>query len=267
MFGKLAGNTSPAGPLIEAQKITFQLTPAFEVGFSRSAIFGGVGHPLTVGSVVRSFFSTSSTGGTTFGSPSDPGDRRSGFDFVWHLPGAKNLVTIYADSLADDEPNPLASPRRSAWAPGIYFPSLFKSRFDLRAETYSTWLYTGDVGGRFIYWNTQYRDAYTDDGSIVGSWVGRDARAYLASSTYWMSAQNTLTASFRQVKDGGKFLPGGGTQTDIALNGQWAIRAGLMGSLFAQYERLLIPALGGQQHNIAAGLTLTIQPENWVWKR
>src|ERR1700685_3857359 len=203
LVGKLSGHLYPPRPFINAEKATFQLTENLELGFTRSAIFGGVGHPLTTASFFRSFFSTSSTGGTAFGSPNDPGDRRSGFDFVWRVPGVRRYVTIYSHLLADDEPNPLDSPRRSAWAPGIYFTRLpGLRRMDLRFETYSTWLYRGDEGGAFFYWNNQYRDAYTNNGFLLGSWVGRDARAYEASSTYWWSAQNKIVLSFRQTKTG-----------------------------------------------------------------
>ena len=224
LVGKLSGYSYPPRPFINAEKITFQLTENLELGFTRSAIFGGVGHPLTTTSILGSFFSISSTGGTAFGSSNDPGDRRSGFDFLWRVPGLRRFVTIYSDSLADDEPNPLDSPRRSAWAPGIYFTQLPGiRRMDLRFETYSTWLYRGDEGGLFFYWNNQYRDAYTNNGYLLGSWVGRDARAYQASSTYWWSAQKKITASFRQTKTGSMFLPGGGTQSDISLSGQWQL--------------------------------------------
>ncbi len=188
----------------------------------------------------------SSTGTTVYGSANDPGDRRSGFDFRWYLPGLRRAVTIYSDSLADDEPNPIDNPRRSAWAPGIYFPKLpGLQKLDLRFETYSTWLYTGDQGGLFFYWNNQYRDAYTNGQFLLGSWVGRDARAYVGSSTYWWSAKNKVTASFRQVKTGSNFLPGGGTQTDVSVNCQWSLTPQLLASGFVQFERYLIPALGG----------------------
>jgi hypothetical protein len=265
LLGRLTGHAFPPKPFINAQKITFQLTEDFEVGFTRSAIFGGVGHPLTPNSIFRSFFSTASTGKTAFGSSNDPGDRRSGFDFVLHMPGLKRYVTIYSDSLADDEPNPLASPHRSAWAPGLYLTQLPGLRhMDFRFETFSTWLYRGDEGGAFFYWNDQYRDAYTNDGNLFGSWVGRDARAYVASSTYWWSAKDKITALYKQIKTGSQFLPGGGTQTDISLNVQWQLRPNLLGTAFMQHERYFVPALGGARNNIAAGFGLTLYPKQWT---
>jgi hypothetical protein len=262
LLGRFSGNQSPPRPFLNAQKITFQVTPTFEIGFTRSSIFGGVGHPLTAGNFFQSFFSTSSTGGDSFGSHSDPGDRRSGFDFSWRPPGISRWMTIYSDSMADDEPNPLASPRRSAWAPGVYFPSLVLPKLDLRFETYSTWLYRGDAGGRFLYWNTQYRDAYTNNGNIVGSWVGRDARAYLVSSSYWLSSTRRITAEYKQVKTGSQFLLGGGTQTDVSIRAQWAFSPNILGDFLGACERVYIPMLGPARTIGVARIALTYYPRN-----
>lgn len=268
LVGRLAGHEFPPHPLINAQKITLQLSPNVEIGFTRSAIFAGAGHPLTLDSFFRSLFSVSSTGGTAFGSANDPGDRRSGFDFSWHLPKLERYLTIYSDSLADDEPNPLDAPRRSAWGPGLYLTQLpGLQKMDFRLETYSTWLYAQDRGGGFFYWNNQYHDAYTNDGNVLGSWIGRDARAYDASFTYWFSGKDKLTGSFRQVKASGNFPPGGGTQTDVGLNGTWQMKPEWLVSAFAQYERYFIPLLGPPRRNVAAGFQVTFYPSNWKVQR
>lgn len=268
LLARLQRNLYPARPLLNAQKITLQVTEHLELGFTRSAIFGGAGHPLTTSSVLAGFFSTGSTGRTGFGAANDPGDRRSGFDFRWQVPGLRRYVTIYSDSLADDDPNPLDNPRRSAWAPGIYLtqmPGL--KHLDLRFETYSTWLYERDAGGQFIYWNNQYRDAYTNSGNIIGSWIGRDSRAYTASSTYWWSAHNKLAATFRQTKTGSNFIPGGATQTDVSVNSQWELLPGVMGAASVQFERFFVPVLGAPRKNVTTSLQFTYYPKNLIARR
>ena len=268
MVGRLSGHDFPPRPYINAQKITLQPTPDLEVGFTRSAIFGGVGHPLTINSVFQSFFSVSSTGSSTYGSPNDPGSRRGGFDFRWHLPKLRRYVTLYSDSLSDDDPNPLANPRRSAWGPGLYLTQLpHLQKLDFRFEAYSTWLYRNDIAQFGFYWNNQYHDAYTNDGNVFGSWVGRDARAYTASSTYWVSGKDRLTASFRQIKTSSNFVPGGGTQTDVSLNAQWEVRPRWMITTFTQYERYFVPLLGNAQHGLNAGFQLTFYPTGWKLRR
>jgi hypothetical protein len=264
LIGQLAGHRFPPHPLINAQKITFQPTESLEIGIARTAIFGGTGHPLTTGSILASFFSTSSSGGIGYGARADPGDRRSGFNLRWRVPFLRRYLSIYSDSLADDEPNPLDSPRRSAWGPGLYITQLPKLRhLDLRFETYSTWLYRGDEGGFFFYWNNQYRDAYTNQSNLLGSWVGRDARAYVARSTYWVAPRNTISLLYRQIKTGANFLPGGGTQTDASATFDCALSPQLQTTLFVQYERHLIPILGAAQSDVSAQLQLTLHPANW----
>jgi hypothetical protein len=264
IVGELAGHHFPPHPLINAQKITFQLTENLELGFTRTAIFGGSGHPLTTGSILASFFSSTSSGGTAYGSRLDPGDRRCGFDFRWRVPFVRRYLSVYSDSLADDEPSPLASPRRSAWGPGLYITQLPKlPHLDLRFETYSTWLYRGDEGGLFFYWNNQYRDAYTNQGNLLGSWLGRDARAYVARSTYWVSPRKTIALLYRQKKTGSNFLPGGGTQTDVSATFDFAIRPECQANFVVQYERYFIPILAGPRNDVSAQFQLTFHPTNW----
>lgn len=261
IFGKLSGHRWPARPYVNAQKVSFNLTDNFELGFTRSAFFGGVGHPLTFGNIAASLVSTRSTGTAAYGDQTDPGDRHSGFDFRYRIPGLRRFVTVYSDSFADDDPNPLDNPRRSAWAPGLYLsqiPGL--EHFDFRFETYSTWLYSQDFGGNFLYWNTVYRDSYTNKDYLLGSWIGRDSRAYLASTTYWFSARSTVQASYRQIKGGTAFLPGGGTQTDAAVRAQWGVTPEWTITAAAQYERYYVPVLGQPKRNFLSSIQVTFTP-------
>jgi hypothetical protein len=266
VFGKLSGHQWPARPYMNAQKISLALTNNLEVGFTRSAFFGGVGHPLTFGSFKDSLFSMTSIDGPT-GNTVGAGDRHSSFDFRWRLPGLRRYVTLYSDSYADDDPSPLDNPRRSAWGPGIdlaQIPGLRK--LELRFETYSTWLYRKDYGGNFIYFNNQYHDSYTNQGNLLGSWVGRDSRAYVGTTTYWISARSRLQGQYRQIKAGSKFLPGGGTQTDGSLTAQWSLTPEWLISAQVQYERYYVPILGGPQQDTLGSLQVTFTPRDWAWR-
>jgi hypothetical protein len=265
IFGKLSGHQWPPRPFVNAQKISLDLTDNFELGFTRSAFFGGVGHPLTFGNLEASFLSFNSQDTGIYGQANNPGDRHSGFDFRYRVPGLRRYVTIYSDSYADDDPNPLDNPKRSAWAPGLYLsqiPGLRK--LDFRFETYSTLLYRRDEGGNFIYWNGQYHDSYTNKGNLLGSWIGRDSRAYVASTTYWFSAKSKLQAKYTQTKAGTTFLPGGGTQTDGSLTAQWSITPEWTIGASAQYERYYIPVLGRPKRDLLGSLQVVFTPRNWV---
>jgi len=258
LFGKLSGHSWPPRPFINAQKISIDIAENFEVGFSRSSIFGGVGHPLTLGAVASSVLSVNSSG---LGGR-EPGDRHAGFDFRYRLPGLRRYVTVYSDSFADDDVSPLANPKRSAWAPGVYvaqFPGL--RSLDFRLETYATWLYRQDEGGGFLYYNTDYHDSYTNNSYLLGSWVGRDARAYVASSGYWFSGRSKVEGMYRQIKTGDRFLPGGGTQTDGIISAQWSVTPEWRIVTSAQYERYFVPVLGSARRMVLGSLQVIFTPQ------
>ena len=255
VFGKLGGQQYTWRPWFNAQKLTFKLTENLEMGFTRWSILWGVGHPITVESLLRNFTSLNSPNGPSGVGASDPGDRKGGFDFRYRIPGLRNWLTLYSDSYSDDDPSPLAAPRRAAINPGIYLthvPGI--PRLDFRVEAPSTMPMEGDQGGTFIYYNDQYHSGNTNYGYLVGNPVGRDARAIEGWATYWLSARNKIEASFRQVK-------GGSTQTDATLKNSFPIARDLRADLMLQYERFLIPLLGGPQRNLSGWVQLTWEPE------
>jgi hypothetical protein len=261
----LSGHEFPARPFFNLQKISFLLTENLEVGFTRSSIWAGAGHPFTARSLLRNFGSLSSslTQSSAFGNPNDPGDRKSAFDFSYRIPGLRNWLTVYSDMYSDDDPLPLANPRRAAVSPGFYVSHLpCLSKLDLRAEATSTQMLTSvDLGPDFLYFNNQYHDANTNKGVLFGSPTGRDARSYQAWSSYHFSAVNTLTLTFRQMKASNAFLPGGGTQTDASAQVKWQIAPRLMIDAFVQHERYLIPIVNqAAQTNVTGQLQLTYNP-------
>ena len=256
--GELSGHRLPPRPLLNAQKFTWNVTKDLDLGFTRWSLFGGAGvRGFTVASVIRNLFAN----GATFGNAIDPGDRKSGFDFLWRLPLPGRPVTLYGDLYADDEPSPLASPRRSGFNPGIYLamiPGL--PRWDLRVEAPSTRLATSDQGGTFLYWNSVYNDANTNRGYLLGSWVGRDGRGLSIQSTWWRSARSKLEFGYRQNRIGPAFLPGGGTQDDASAAVTFNPRPDFAVRVSAQYERYRIPLLGGVHRDLAATLELNYAP-------
>jgi hypothetical protein len=138
------------------------------------------------------------------------------------------------------------------------------SKLDFTFETVSTLLYRKDYGGDFLYFDGQYHDSYTNGGVLLGSWIGRDARAYVATANYWFSAKSKLQGQYKQLKAGTSFLPGGGTQTDVSLSCQLALRPEWMVSAEVQVERYFVPVLGGPQRDIMSSLAVTFTPRNWM---
>jgi hypothetical protein len=262
VFGKLSGHHYPARPYFNGQKISLNLGKALEVGFTRWSILWGVGHPMTLHTLRQNLFSFNSTGNGVYGDRTDPGDRKSGFDFRLHVPGLGQRLTLYADSYADDEPSPVDAPRRAAWSPGIYLARIpYLPHADLRLEVVSTEAFARDEGGDRFFINNQYLDGNTNKGFLLGTAAGRDARIFEVRAGYWFSARTRVELGVRQNKGGTNFLPGGGTITDGFVQAYWAFRPEWTVNAFAQEERFLIPAMtAGGHHNTSARLQLTWTP-------
>ena len=271
VLGKLSGHHYPARPWYNGQKIDFNLGDNFEISFTRWAIFWGVGHPITFHTFRQDLFSFNSTGGGAgggggsagYGDRTDPGDRKSNFDFSWHLPYLNRVVTLYADAYSDDDPSPISAPRRAVWNPGIYFARLpFLTHMDLRVEAVSSHALFADFGPYHYFTNSQYLDGNTNKSFLLGNAIGRDSRAIEGRSGYWFSARTRVEAGYRQNKTSVGFLAGGGTITDGFVNGSYAINRHWQAQVFGQYERFLIPSyMAGAQHNTSGWLQVTWNPE------
>jgi membrane-associated phospholipid phosphatase len=270
-LGQLDGQTfllSPTGfvgqfgqsldpqPFIHGQKISFKPTRNFEFGFFRTTIYGGPGYPLTLRSLGRSLFSTKNenAGGAT-----KPGNRTSGLDFSYRLPHLRNWLTFYGDGYTDDQFSPIAYADRSAWHAGLFLSHVpWVNKLDLRAEG----VYTdvppgaGPIAPGSFYFNGTWRSGYTNDGNLIGSWVGRGAQGAQAWCNYWFNARNRLQFNFRHEKVSQVFVPNGGTLTDAGVRGDYWVRSNLSVSATVQYERWFFPVI---QPNAATNVSATVE--------
>jgi hypothetical protein len=268
LFSKLSGHQFPPRPFFNLQKFSFHPTKNLEIGFTRASLWAGVFHPFTLHALGRNFFALGDTPLSGFANRNDIGDRKSGFDFSYRIPGLRNWLTIYSDMYSDDDPSPLANPRRSAVNPGFYLSHLPGiAKMDLRAEAVSTQALTStDRTGQFLYFNFRYHDSNTNKGNLFGNQTGRDGRTYQASTTYHFSAMTTLQFSYRTTKISALFpLPGGGTQSDAGTRLVWQVRPSWSVDAFVQYERWLIPFLRPTAQNDVTGrIQLTYTPKRRV---
>ena len=258
--GKLSGNEFPPRPLIHGEKISFKPTPNLELGFSRTAEFGGVGRPLTFLSIFRSY--TMFTSG--YGEPpnQNPGKRTGGFDASYRVPYLRNWLTIYGDSLSDDDPSPLANLPRAAASAGFYMPRLpYLPRFDLRAEAVYTDAPHGEPGGHYVYFDGFYHDLYTNKGNIIGSWLGREGTGFQSWLTYWESPKNSVQFGFRHATVSKDLLPNGESITDGSVKINWWLRKDLSVTGSLQYERWFAPILASTpQTNWTSAMNVTLWP-------
>jgi hypothetical protein len=276
-FGQLNGQHFTAGPnfatsgsfaveyqpqpYLHGQRLSFKPTRNFEFGFSRTTIMGGPGVPLTWGTFGHSLFGL---GNGLPGSPEDPGDRRSGMDWSYRLPKLRDWVTFYGDAFAEDQFSPIAYWDRSAIRGGLYFSHLPKiPRLDLRVEgVYTDVPAGGALSHGFFYFNFRFKEGYTNNGQLLGSWIGREGQGAQAWTNYWFNARDRLQINFRHQKVSQQFVPGGGTLTDVGVQGDyWPTQIiGLTTSV--QYERWLFPVIQpGPQRDISASIGIQIQPQ------
>jgi hypothetical protein len=285
-FGKLAGHWYPRQPYTHGEKISFKPTPNLEFGFSRTMIIGGghpltpcppvsgstgcPGHPLTFG-YFGNGFTTFSAGGNA-GTSGDVGDNRGGFDFSYRVPKLRDWLTIYGDFFVDDDPSPLAAPRRTAINPGIYVAKLpFLHKLDFRAEAPMTAQSAiSGSNGTFFYFNEGYRDGYTNKGFLLGNWVGRQAKGLYLSSRYMISPTANVQFLFRNQILDPNFITDGGTINDFRVTAEFTLRQHFKLAGFVQFERWNIPLLAappvtGPQHNVTTSVELKYLP-NWRWR-
>lgn len=264
-FGELKGWVQPRNPWVQAQKFSFKPTRNLEFGFSRVVIFAGEGHvPLTFGSFWHSFTSFSNVPLAEKESRNDPGERHSSFDFTWRLPGLTHWVTLYSDSIVHDDTSPIDAPRRAAINPGVYLSRLpGLPHFDFRVEAANTDTPAGTInGGHFIYWEGQYRNGYTNQGQLLGSWIGREGKGGQAWLTYWLSPRESLQFSYRNAKVAAGFVPGGTTQNDFSLRLVKRISPDLELTAFGQYEGWKAPLVAtGRMNDVTASVQLAFFPK------
>jgi membrane-associated phospholipid phosphatase len=249
-------------PFIHGQKISFKPTRNFEFGFYRTTIFSGSGYPFTVASLGRSLFSSKNenAGGVT-----KPGNRTSAMDFSYRLPYMRDWVTFYGEAYTDDQFSPIAFMDRSAWHAGLFFSHVpLVPKLDLRVEGVYTDIPGG--GGSIIpgsfYYNGTWRSGYTNNGLLIGNWVGRGGQGAQAWSNYWFSSRNRVQFNFRHQKVSQEFIPGGGSLTDLGVRGDYWVRPHLSFSASVQYERWLFPAIqSNSSRNVSASLEIRYQPE------
>ncbi|MCU1242327.1 MAG: hypothetical protein JWO71_3053 [Candidatus Acidoferrum typicum] len=258
--GQFGQSLSPQ-PILHGQRFSFKPTSNFEFGFSRTTVYGGPGYPLTTHNFVRSLFSG---GNELFGNVNKPGDRRSGLDFSYRLPGLRKWLSFYGDGFADDQFSPIAYADRSAWHAGMYlshFPLVPK--LDLRVEGVFTDLPAGGlVGHGFFYFNGTWRTGYRNDGNLIGSWIGRDGQGAQAWMNYWFTPKNRIQVNYRHEKVSQQFVSGGGTLTDVGARGDYWVRPNLSLSGTVQYEQWLFPVIqSSRSTNVSATVEILFQPQ------
>jgi hypothetical protein len=186
----------------------------------------------------------------------------------------KNGLNFYTEAFVEDEFSPTAYWRNAAIWSGLYLAQVpMVKKLDLRVEAGYTDLpgnlQTGapdsHYGPGIFYSNTRYPSgSYSNDGNLLGNWMGRQSQGVQAWSNYRFSPRSFIQASFRHQKVSQQYMPGGGTLTDVSLSANFWLRDDLSVSGAIQYERWLYPIITpGAQTNVASSLQLVFWPQSW----
>jgi hypothetical protein len=251
----------PSQPWVQGSKVSFKPTENLELGFGYTAQFGGTGNPFTWGNFVRTFYAHSAS------ISNNPGKRLSQFDFSYRLPGLRNWVTLYTDSLVIDEYSPIGSTRPQI-NPGIYLPQLPNlHKMQLRFEGVTTDLnIPSHFGAGAVYSDTRYLSGYTNNGNLIGNWVGRRGRGEQGWATYSLSPRSQIQFGYRHNNVDKTFLEGG-TLQDFNLKADLKVRQDLSISANVQRETWNFPALSATgQTDVLGSVELTFFP-NWNLKK
>jgi hypothetical protein len=247
----LLGPNIKTQPFIHENKVSFRPTENLEFGMGVTAIFGGEGLPFTWHEFLRSYY------GHNANTAINPGKRFSSFDFTYRIPGVRKWLTIYNDSVVGDEISPLGS-TRPVLNPGIYMPQIPKiPHLQFRAEGFKDSPVLG-----LMYIDRRYHSGYTNNGALIGSWIGRQGLGGQAWTTYSFSARTDLQLGYRyQQVD--RHLLKGGTLSDYSLRGQFLLHHQLSLSGSIQYEQWRFPVLGSAaQSNVTASLQFIFYPHS-----
>jgi membrane-associated phospholipid phosphatase len=245
-------------PYLHGYKFSFKPTNNLEFGMGVTAQFAGPGLPFTWGNFIRTFYSHT-PGPTSTGF--NPGKRLSGFDFSYRFPGLRKWLTVYNDALVVDEVSPIGS-TRPVLNPGIYLPQIPKlPKMELRAEGLHESLTNEFAPGYVYYGLRRYRSGYTNNGELLGSWIGRAGRGGQGWLTYSFSPRARLQFGYRQQMVSKDFI-GGGRSNDYTARGEVMLgrNVGITGLL--QYEHWWFPVLSATtQSDVAASFQLTFYPK------
>lgn len=274
LVGPMKGHTAPEDPWLHVEKLSFRPTDNLEFGFERSVIWGGKGHvPITLHSFLKSFFSFQNVSVAEKNSRNDPGARFGSFDFSYRLPYVRNWLTLYADGEVHDDVSPIDAPRRAAWRPGLYLSHVpGVPKLDVRTEV--AWTdppVSTSTGGKFMYYENVQKQGYTNNGQIIGDWVGREGKGGQAWITYHLSGNEWIQVEARHHKTAKDFIASSATSqygtTINDLRFQVVKRIGpdfeVNGSFAVEHYKAPI-YLPGQQNVTTTNVQLTWYPNRKV---
>jgi hypothetical protein len=140
------------------------------------------------------------------------------------------------------------------------------AHLELRAEGIHESLAKEFAPGFVYYGDDRYRSGYTNDGQLLGNWIGRAGRGGQGWLTYSFTPRNKVGFEYRHQEVSSLFI-GGGRLVDYAAHCDFMAARDLSLSGSIQYEQWRFPVLStSRQSNLAASIVLTFWP-HWGIRR
>ena len=138
-------------------------------------------------------------------------------------------------------------------------------KLDLRLEGGSTVPADFQYCYGCFYVNNRYPDgAYTNDGNLMGSWLGRASQGEQGWATYWLSPRNKIQFAYRHQKVSGSYLPSGGTLNDAGVTANFWLGKEVEFSGSVQYEKWNYPVLAPlPETNVTTSIGVNFWPRRW----
>lgn len=267
-LGRLEGWTDHTNPWVYGQKMTFKPLACLEIGYGRMTTIGGKGgDPFTLRNFILSMF-----GQTSKREPGDsiPGENNNEMDWTFYVPKVRNYIVLYGEVFAYDDFIAWVRPTAYPYRPGIYITRIpGVPKLDLHIEAANTQIPGQGLGGnhgQFVYWNSTYHEANTNNGFLMGNTVGRDGQTIQGWLTYWASPRNTFQLMYKNNFVDPAFIPGGGAWQDYSLQSEyhgrsgWYVKGQLQYEHISHYPLLFNGQQSERQQNVTAIIELGFMP-------
>jgi hypothetical protein len=107
----------------------------------------------------------------------------------------------------------------------------------------------------------RYVQGYTNNGNILGSWIGRGGFGGDVSATHWFSPRSKLQFGYRHQEVDREFV-GGGRANSGSIAGDLNLKSGVTFSTFLQYELWYFPLLYPiNKSDFTASFQITFTPK------
>lgn len=209
-------------PYLAGLRLELKPHPALQLGFSRTAMFGGEGRSVDLGTIwdVITARNENEHG-------EEPGNQLGAIDLKLTLPFEAQPIVLYGELGGEDEAGWL--PSRTGYIAGIYLPRVFMvPDLALRAE-YAT----NYIGAHVDYWYTHhiYKTGYTYHGSVIGHHMGTEAKDFYIEAEY----RTKSAGNFRLAHDRESSGRGADKATKKSIGAFWELYIGDRSALRLAY--------------------------------